>query len=157
MSAIIQDPEGNDVTVLLNYSGGMVDTLLRAEREADWFSGAFYYDLLSADEDGNVTAAPGVDIDYIGAVVLTPAVLDDEGNEVTPAVVDNRLHINLRISGAALAKVDENGYPKWQTMALNWVREGDVAVPNNQEVGKSFYGVTQIDPDTIRIPKRVWL
>ena len=157
MSAIIQDPMGNDVTVLLNYSGGMVDTLLRADTEADWIAGAYYYDLLSADEDGNVTAAPGVDIDYIGAVVLTPAVLDDEGNEVTPAVVDNRLHINLRISGAALAKVDENGYPKWQTMALNWVREGDVAVPNNQEVGKSFYGVTQIDPDTIRIPKRVWL
>jgi len=157
MSAIIQDPDGNDVTVLLNYSGGMVDTLLRAEREADWFSGAFYYDLLIADDEGNVTASPGVDIDYIGAVVLTPAVIDAEGNEVTPAITDDRLHINLRISGAALAKVGETGYPKWKTMALNWVREGDAAAPNNQEVGKIFYGVTQIDPETVNIPARVWL
>ena len=157
MSHITQDKNGDDVEVLLSYGGGIVDTLLRADSMADWVAGAYYYGLLIADDEGDVKPAPGVDIDYVGSVVLTPAVLDAEGNVTTPAVTDDRLHINLRISGAALAKVDADGYPKWKSMALAWKSYGTAATPNNAEVGLSFSGVTQIDPATVIQPKRVWL
>ena len=61
------------------------------------------------DEDGNEVAAavePGPieltpythehAIDEVGPVVLTSGVYDDDGNEVTPPVIDNSHHVNFK-------------------------------------------------------------
>ncbi len=44
---------------------------------------------------GSVTPPPAYRWDVIGPVVVTPPTIDLSGNEVTPAVVDNRCHVNV--------------------------------------------------------------
>lgn len=48
-------------------------------------------------EDAWITASHCHALDPIGPVVTTPAVLDDAGEVVTPAVMDTRFHANLRL------------------------------------------------------------
>ncbi|KAA0576669.1 hypothetical protein [Azospirillum sp. Sh1] len=44
-----------------------------------------------------LTAGPVCDLDVIGALALTAPVVDpDTGEVVTPAVVDERFHVNMR-------------------------------------------------------------
>ena len=43
-----------------------------------------------------LTTGDGFVFDPIGAVTLEPAAYDDAGNELTPAVLDDRFHANLR-------------------------------------------------------------
>jgi hypothetical protein len=45
-------------------------------------------------------------IDEIGPVVVTPGVYDNDGNEVTPPVMDNRHHLNFK--GEAPESWDEH-------------------------------------------------
>lgn len=52
--------------------------------------------LASVDPDtGNLIPSEGVRIDEIGPVVKVDAVLDEEGSEITPAVVIDGHHVNL--------------------------------------------------------------
>lgn len=51
--------------------------------------------LATLSEDGTLIPHAGVIIDEIGPVVKTPAVLDEDGNVVTPAVVVEGHHVNL--------------------------------------------------------------
>ena len=97
----------------------------------------------------------GASVSVIGAVVLTPAVMDGE-TVVTPAVVDDRYHVNLRISEPMLSSVNSEGFEKWKVTAINWTTYGSDETGNKQELGKSLGDVTLIDPDTISSASCVW-
>jgi hypothetical protein len=51
--------------------------------------------LATLDENGNLIPHQGVIIDEIGPITKTPAVLDEDGDVVTPAVVIAGHHVNL--------------------------------------------------------------
>lgn len=51
--------------------------------------------LASLDENDNLIPAPNVIIDEIGPITKTPAVYDEDGVIVTPAVVIEGHHVNL--------------------------------------------------------------
>jgi hypothetical protein len=51
--------------------------------------------LATLDENGNLIPHQGVIIDEIGPITKVPAVLDEDGNVVTPAVVIAGHHVNL--------------------------------------------------------------
>ena len=51
--------------------------------------------LATLSEDGALMPHAGVIIDEIGPVVKTPAVLDEDGNVITPAVIVEGHHVNL--------------------------------------------------------------
>lgn len=72
--------------------------------------------LATLDVNGNLIPHAGVIIDEIGPVVKTPAVLDEEGNEVTPAVIVEGHHVNLVATGDIAAMLvrgppDADGNP----------------------------------------------
>jgi hypothetical protein len=54
---------------------------------------------ITSDEDGNPIVQPFSHtwaIDEIGPIITTPGVYDEEGNEITPPVWDNRHHVNIQ-------------------------------------------------------------
>ena len=178
MSIVIQDPNGEDVSVNLQWSGGMIDAEVRATDEAAFVAAALDQGLYVkemqtvVDEDGVETEEPvlyedgneiirpaaGVSVSVLGPVVIIPASYDDDGNELTPPVMDNRYHVNLRMAGAALTAADESGYPDWQTTAILWTESGveDTEI-NSHESSLIFSDVGLIDPESIDTPQRVWL
>jgi len=50
-------------------------------------------------EDAWVTASHHHALDLIGPITTTPAILDENGEVVTPAMIDGRYHANLRLFG----------------------------------------------------------
>lgn len=72
----------------------MIDLMLRFADEAEAAA------LLAAyrQEGQWITASHDHALDLIGSVVTTPAVIDQStGETVTPAVIDPRFHVNLRV------------------------------------------------------------
>jgi hypothetical protein len=109
------------------------------------------------EETGELLLSPGVSIDLIGSVVVTSAVMSADGETVlTPAVIDDRFHANIRLSGTALTSTfGTSDVKKWETYALAWM-QGDDAAPVKSEAGKILSNATLIDPDTIQTKARVW-
>ena len=68
-------------------------------------------------------------IDEIGPIVITPATYNDKGEELTPAVISNSWHVNLRILTDAT----------------------DAAT-----IAKGGKDVKWLDPSTVESPIRVW-
>ena len=187
MSEIIQDADGNDVTVFVRSTGGMVDAICRADTQAAWETAAlsqglritkqtFRTDILEpavyAEDTGELISAavtedvltdgwteyaPGAHVDPLGPVVLTAAVFGGDGEVITPAVMDSRYHVNLRITEPMLSNRNTAGIPKWMVTAMNWTAYGQAVAGNAAETGLHLGGVTLIDPDTINSPSRVWL
>ena len=156
MSEIIQDANGDDVVVFVKFSHGLfVDAIIRAKDKATWEAAAISQGLLADDPERGPVPVRGASIAAIGAVVLTPAVMDGE-TVVTPAVVDDRYHVNLRISEPMLSSVNSEGFEKWKVTAINWTTYGSDETGNKQELGKSLGDVTLIDPDTISSASCVW-
>ena len=72
--------------------------------------------LATLDENGALIPHAGVIIDEIGPVTKVPAVLDKDGNELTPAVVVEGHHVNLVAYGEmaqmlTMGPPDAEGYP----------------------------------------------
>lgn len=161
MSILIENQSGNEVEVFIKISGGFVDAIVRADTKEDFETAAIARKLMVQEtlEDGVTTRnvpAEGINIDALGPVVITPAVLDVDGNVTTPAVMDNRYHANIRIEEPAIsAKTD--GFENWKQTAIDWTTYGtpDTSV-NAQESGLKLANVVLIDPDTINSPSRVW-
>lgn len=144
MSTTITHPEtGEPVEVFVRIADGYVDVMCRAAYRKAWTDAATANKLI--DADGN--PAPGVSIDEIGDVIVTPATYDEDGKELTPAVIDNRFHVNFRIAE----------HLAWQPIALAWMSQGnDDAVANKDEETRTLAKVSLIDPDTVKTPARVW-
>ncbi len=149
MSIVITHPETEeDVTVFVAINGGYVDCICRAESQEAWEAAALADHLLSEDAQGNLIPIEGATIDVLGPVELAPAVLDAQGDVVTPAVMDERYHVNLRL------------HPDlpWQPIAINWTENG-IADPDNNagEQALLLDSVALIDPDTVASAARGWL
>ncbi len=147
----IQDLQGNDVEVPVQMNGGMVDCMLRADTKEIFEANAKAVELLvehTLDDGATVwKPAPGIDLRELGAHTLVHAVTDDEGNVTTPAVMDNRYHVNMRLGATATAR------GAWKKWAIQWSTAGsDNIIPNNTEIGKSLNGISLIDPITINNP-----
>lgn len=156
------DIEHNGQTVGLYASdapSGMVDLFIREEVGGDWIAALTSHGIVEGlSEEGEVIPSVGVNLDVIGPVTLVPAVLSADGlTVITPAVVDTRVHVNVRLTGEALEAVHvASGLKRWQNFALTWLEQGAVAQANKTEDGKALAGITLIDPDSIATPARVW-
>ena len=75
----------------------MIDLYLRTSSQ-EHLSAACPF-LHGKDENGKsiwLLAGEGFAFDPIGPIVVVPGTYDEEGNEITPPVIDNRFHANLR-------------------------------------------------------------
>ena len=164
--------EETPVMVNVALSGGMVDAYVRAT-DRDTFDAAalvagLTYEVMETVTDpetgeetqqptGEIRTAKGVEIYPIGPVVITPAVLDEDGNVTTPAVMDTRHHVNFRMGEPAVSRTDADGL-LWHKWATYWTIGGtDDTQINNAEEGKVMLGVSLIDPDTISSKARTVL
>lgn len=105
----------------------------------------------AVEANGPLIPAPGVTISEFGPLTLVPAVLDEDDNVVTPAVVDNRYHANFWLSPELVQKGN------WEQWALSWSAYGTEIQPNNNEEGVMRAGIELIDPDTVSSPSNVLL
>lgn len=161
------------VMVNVALSGGMVDAYVRCADRATFDAAALVagltYEVMETVTDpetgeetqqptGEIRTARGVEIHHIGPVEITPAVMDEEGNVTTPAVMDTRHHVNFRMGEPAVSRTDEEGTLLWQKWAAQWTAAGaDDTQINNAEEGKVMLGVSLIDPDTISSKARTVL
>lgn len=154
MSTTITNPAtGQPVSVFVRLSGGYVDCILRADTQAAWEAAALAQNVLVKQPDGSLVPNAGISIDVLGPVVKVPAVIDPATLTVTtPAVMDERYHVNMRLDPRA-----EGVAKSWEDLAIQWTEHGTLDPEvNNDEVAHVLGGVGLIDPDTIRQPKRVW-
>lgn len=166
--------EEDPVLVFVNYGGGILDVVIRADDHETFMDAAIYAELYyeviakSVDEEtgeqvltptGEYALSVGIDIDPLSPVVITPAVYDEDGVTVlTEAVTDPRPHYNVRMTAPSTQRVDEYGVLKWHKWAMAWTFGGDVDEDQNaNEDARTMYGVSLIDRDTINSPARVWL
>lgn len=132
--------------VFVAFDRGNLAAMLRCVDKATFESAAVDVGLMRVNEDGILTPQAGTTITELGRYVLSPAVIDEQGNELTPPVTDNRYHVNLWLPPKTVA----NG--RWQQWALQWTLFGSYATPNKDEVAKALSGVELIDPLTIGDP-----
>ena len=165
--------EESPVMVNVALSGGMVDAYIRcadlATFEAAALIAGLKYEVMQTITDpdtgeettqgtGEYKVAKGVEIYPIGPVVITPAVMDEDGNVTTPAVMDTRHHVNFRMGEPAISRTDSYGVLEWEKWAMAWTMGGtDDTQVNNAEQGKVMLGVSLIDPDTISSKARTVL
>lgn len=165
----IPEPQGTfiDYTrVYVTLEGGRLWAMVRATDKATFDAKALEVGLKVytnpaqdevLDEEGNVLfpaveasgpliPAPGVTITEMGPYVLTPGTYDEEGNEVTAPVLDNRFHANFWLTPSLV----ERGL--WKQWALAWTLDGQAGTPNNQEESVVYEGIELIDPQTVTSP-----
>lgn len=172
---IVTDHLGNEVRVFARDLGGRVEGLIRCADRATFETAAIARGLMveitepqTDPETGEVTQvgtgqyryAHGVEVFEEGQTpIKTPAVLDEDGNVVTPAVVDTRYHARLVISEPALSEPDDLlSITKTIATLIAWTKYGDPDPEMNaQEVAHVLYGVALIDPETVASPLNVSL
>lgn len=108
----------------------MIDLMFRADSQAAWtaFAASAGY---TRDADGAAVPTEGVSIDEIGPVVTTPAVLDDEGEIITDAVLDQRHHVNVRLDCDAPPMISGPG--------VEWIDPATVTTPARIFAGGMTY------------------
>lgn len=119
-----------------------MDLMYRADTKAAWDAYASEMDLTVTD--GENTYPLGCYIDEIGSIVVTPAVIGENGEIVTPAVMDDRHHVNVRLTQIA--------GPLPDPLPEDYVPQGhDPAV-----LAEGGEGVEWVDPATVDNPRRIW-
>jgi hypothetical protein len=144
----ITDPTtGNLANVFVTNSTGYIDAYCRADTQATWEDAAIANGLATRQDDGTLLPSPGIWIDVIGSVVKTDAVLAEDGTEITPAVMDDRYHVNFRLDPSV----------SWEALAIAWTANGTLdSNPDATEVARKMTGVALIDPDSIHSNTRMW-
>jgi hypothetical protein len=100
----------------------------------------------AVEASGPLIPAYGITITEIGPHILVPAVVDADGFEVTPAIMDNRHHVNFWLDAATVARGE------WMRWATAWTYYGSDIVANAEEAGVSMNGIELIDPETVKRP-----
>ena len=103
-------------------------------------------DAVTTDEDGNIQPKPEALLDYFGHIVVTPAVLDGEGEVVTEAVLHPKYHVNMRVVAT----------PERIALYEQLFAQMEAAQPDSSESAVLFAGVEIIDLTTVNTPRRVW-
>lgn len=118
---------------------------------------------LATYEDDILTPTDGVMIDELGPITKTPATYDDEGNELTPAVVVDGHHVNLRAYGQFAQQVTyglkQEGDVFTRTHLLQIIQDLDFKPITEEGVPAGYEGpngVRLFDPGVVNIPRRVW-
>jgi hypothetical protein len=116
-----------------------MDLMYKATDKAAWDA---YAAIVSLTVEGMPS---GCYIDTIGPIVTTPAVIDPEtGDVVTPAVVDEHFHVNVRLT--------QISGPMPDPVPPDYVQQGhDPAV-----LAEGGPGVEWLDPATVETPARIW-
>lgn len=86
----------------------MIDLYLRAGNAGALASACPF--LRGEDEDGNrfwITTGDDWALDVIGALVLGPGTYDEDGEEITPPVIAEGFHANLRCTEEIAARVPD--------------------------------------------------
>ena len=163
--------DGTETAVFAKLSGGVLHCMVRATDEATFNAVGLSVGLLSyenpaqpevLDEDGNVVTAAveasgaivpsaGNTVTRIGSHVITPAVLGDEGVEVTPAVTDDRYHVNFWLGADVVAR------GAWEPWIIQWMASDIEGTPNKDESSLAMNGIELIDPLTVTSPSNVLL
>lgn len=52
-----------------------------------------------SSEEGDGLTYPGCFVDVVGQIVATPAEMDEDGNEITPAIFASGWHVNVATKG----------------------------------------------------------
>lgn len=163
----VVDAEDNATPVFAKVSGGVLHCMVRCTDEATFDAVGLSVGLLThenegsaevLDEEGNVVqeaVAPsgaivpskGNTVTRIGPHVITPAVLDEDGNEVTPAVMDSRFHANFWIPASG----------SWEELIVEWANHGTDSASNGSESAVSHQGIELIDPLSVTTPHNVLL
>lgn len=140
-------------------AGGAVDALIRADTIAEFEAAGLARSLLvevideeTGEPTGQVRPASYTVIAGPFYPIITEAVLDEQGEVVTPAVLDTRPHYDLRIHDDALTRLATDGFtPRWEETVGLWM--AGPAIPeqakNKNENGRKLSGVTLIDPASV--------
>lgn len=118
---------------------------------------------LATYEDDILTPTECVAIDELGPVPKVQATYDEEGNELTPAVIVGGHHVNLRAYGEFAEQVTyglpQEGDVFQRTHLLQIIQDLDF-VPITEEGVPAGYegpnGVRLFDPGVIKLRARVW-
>jgi len=114
------------------------DLMYRAADEATWGAWAAIVSLTYGDRPN------GCYIDEIGPAVVTPAVVGPDGEIITPAVMDDRYHVNVRLTQIA--------GPRPDPLPEDYVPQGhDPAV-----LAQGGPGVEWLNPAVVEHPCRIW-
>lgn len=118
---------------------------------------------LATFEDGVLLPTEGVMIDELGPIIKTPAVYDEDGKEITPAVIVDGHHVNLRAYGQFAQQVTyglpQEGDVFQRTHLLQIIRDLDFKPITEEGVPAGYEGpngVRLFDPGVVNIPRRVW-
>ena len=158
---ILLGTEESPITTYLINAGGFIEGSLRAQSVAHWETAAEARRLLVRNEETD-TLHPAEHVNIVGPYypVITPAVLDAEGNITTPAVTDSRPHYDIRISPWAMQAPSSDGSMLWwEETALLWMANGTPiteAEKNKAEDGIDLNGITLLDRTTFRSPELSW-
>ena len=139
----------DDVRVYAQYQAGYLLFMGRADNEATANAIAKAVGLFVevATEQGVTKLVTHKNIswvtekDGIPKPILVPAVLNEEGEVVTPAQYDPRFHFNFRLNPVAIAGGE------WEAWAKDWSLDGEDAEPNKNEIAKKRVGIELIDRD----------
>lgn len=112
----------------------MFDLMYKSTTKETWDAFALSSGL-AVDQDGSIYPAENVLIDEIGPIVTTPAVYDEDGDIVTPAIVDESWHVNIRLTSdsfdiLALAAGDAD---------TEWIDPSEVSTPTRIWAGGMNY------------------
>lgn len=102
----------------------MIDLMFRADNKDAWDAFA---------PTAGYVVSPIVSVDEIGPITTTPAVLDEEGNELSPAVIDNRYHVNVRLDAESPSAISGPG--------IEWLDPATILTPARIWAGGMNYWI----------------
>ena len=161
---------GVEYSVPASGSSGMVDVILRGEDTSILKAALIEQGMLVDDGNGLYYTAAGVDItpywepskqDFsdLFSPTITPAVVVD-GEVVTPAVIDTRPHLNIRLSDNAVLKESQAtpGELQWVETLVLWMLYGDDdPLVNKSESAIKYSSISLVEPESVNTQQRVWL
>ncbi len=140
----------------------IIDLMVWAQTREQFING-MVANGLATYEDDILTPTDGVMIDELGPVPKTPATYDEEGNELTPAVIVGGHHVNLRAYGEFAQQVTyglpQEGDVFTRTHLLQIIQDLDFKPITEEGVPAGYEGpngVRLFDPGVIKLRARVW-
>jgi len=111
---------------------------------------------LASVEDDVLIPSEHVRIDEIGPIVKTPATYDEEGNELTAAIMVEGHHVNLWAVGELADLLNENG--GWEAI-FGFLGDMEEMEPTEEGVPQGWQGTSgmRIYPKyAVNHPVRMW-
>jgi hypothetical protein len=112
--------------------------------------------------EGVLTPSAGVMIDEIGTVTKTPAVLNENGEEVTPAVIVDGHHVNMGAYGELAALLtfemptEGDVFERTRILELLGAMASQVSKKGEPTGLVGTSGVKLYDPSAVTVRTRVW-